>query len=52
MGMLLIAFLLFDHTRDMPFIYEKEIWVYFIYIQSQKVKFTPVQINMKQISYI
>ena len=31
--------------------YEKAKFVYFIYMQPQKVKFKYVQINMKQVSY-
>ena len=38
-------------SRDMLVIYEKAKFVYFIYMQLQKVKFTSVQINMKQVSY-
>ena len=44
--------LIFEHTRDTSVIYEKAKFVCFIYMQPQKVKFTSVQINMKQVSYI
>ena len=44
---------LFGRTSDMPVIYEKAKSVCFIYMQTQKVKFkfVFVQINMKQVSY-
>ena len=35
----------------MPVIYKKAKSVCFIYMQTQKVKFKFVQINMKQVSY-
>ena len=46
-----LPFSLFDYTRDTSVIYEKVKCVCFIYIQSQKGKFTSVQINCKQVSY-
>ena len=43
-----LPFCLFGHTKpDMSVIYEKAKFVSFIYMQPQKVKFRPVQINMK-----
>ena len=45
-------FFLFDHTWDTSFIYDKAKCVCFIYMQPQKIKFTSVQINMKQVSYL
>ena len=43
---------LFGNTRDTFIMHEKAKFVCFIYMQSQKVKFKYVQINMKQVSYI
>ena len=50
-GKLKLPFFLFDHTWDTSFIYDKAKCVCFIYMQPQKIKFTSVQINMKQVSY-
>ena len=47
-----LLFQLFGRTIDMPVIYEKVKSVCFIYMQTQKVKFKFVQINMKQVSLI
>ena len=41
----------FGHTRDTAVIIEKAKGIYFIYIQPRKMKFTFVQINMKQVLY-
>ena len=46
-----LLFQLFGRTSDMPVIYEKAKFISFIYMQTQKVKFKFVQINMKQVSY-
>ena len=46
-----LLFQLFGRTSDMSVIYEKAKSVCFIYMQTQKVKFKFVQINMKQVSY-
>ena len=44
--------ILVDTTRDTSHIYENVKCVCFVYIQSQKMKFTSAQINMKQFSYM
>ena len=44
-----LPFCLFDHTWDIPL--SKIKFVCFIYVQRQELKFTSVQINMKQVSY-
>ena len=41
------GFFLFDNTRDMSVMHEKAKFDCFNYMQSQKVKFKSVQINMK-----
>ena len=46
-----LLFQIFDRTSDMPVVYEKAKFVCFIYMQTQKMKFKFVQINMKQVSY-
>ena len=42
---------LFGNTRDMSVMHEKAKFVYFNYMQPQKVKFKSVQINKKHVSY-
>ena len=42
---------LFVNNRDTFDMHEKAIFVCFVYMQPQKVKFKYVQINMKQVSY-
>ena len=46
-----LRYQLFGRTSDIPVIYEKAKSVCFIYMQTQKVKFKFVQINMNQVSY-
>ena len=41
---------LFGHTRDTSVIYEEAKFASFIYMQLEKVKFTSVQIKIKQVS--
>ena len=43
---------LFDNTKDTSVMHKKAIFVCFIHMQPQKVKFKSVYINMKQVSYI
>ena len=42
---------LHGNTRDTSVMHEKAKFVYFIYMQPQKVKFKFVQINMKHVLY-
>ena len=42
---------LFGNTRDTRLMHEKAKCVAFNYMQSQKVKFKSVQINLKHVSY-
>ena len=46
-----LPFCLFGHTKDVSVIYEKAKFVCFINMQSQKMKFKSVLINMKHVSY-
>ena len=46
-----LPYCLFGNTRDTSVMHEKAMFVYFIYMQPQKVKFKSVQINMKHVSY-
>ena len=46
-----LPFCPFGHTNDTTVTYEKAKCVCFNDMQQQKVKFTFVQINMKQVSY-
>ena len=43
---------LFGNTRDTSVMYEKAIFVCFIYMQPLKVKLRSFQINLKLVSYI
>ena len=46
-----LPFCPFGHTRDTSVTHKKAKYVCFIHMQHQRVKFTSVQINMKQVSY-
>ena len=43
---------LFGNTRDTSVMHEKAIFFCFNFMQTQKVKFKSVQINMKHVSYM
>ena len=46
-----LPYRLFGNTRDTSVIHEKAKFVWFIYMQPQKMKFNYIQINMKRVSY-